>query len=95
MMTLPDFIRNDGPEVTEDPADIVDEPARSGSARCVDGNGTLTHLLFSDEELDFARAKAICGECGLSESCPREALERVEPYGVWGGRLLDEGLSSP
>src|SRR5688572_12152000 len=29
-------------------------------ARCSDGNGTLTHLFFSDDEFDIARAKAIC-----------------------------------
>ena len=30
------------------------------TARCADGNGTLTPLFFSDENIDIARAKAIC-----------------------------------
>lgn len=60
-------------------------------ARCRDGNGTLTHLFFSDEALDTARAKAICGKCPLSVACLEEALERVEPWGVWGGELLESG----
>lgn len=69
-----------------------DEPIGSSFARCADGNGTLTHLFFSDDEFDIARAKAICGKCGLAESCLSGALDRAEPYGVWGGQLLVEGV---
>ena len=71
---------------------VVDEPARSSFARCADGNGTLTHLFFSDDEFDIARAKAICGKCGLADDCLDGALDRAEPYGVWGGQLLVEGV---
>jgi WhiB family redox-sensing transcriptional regulator len=60
-------------------------------ARCSDGNGTLTHLFFSDDEFDIARAKAICSRCRLAPSCLDGALERGEAYGVWGGQLLIEG----
>ena len=60
-------------------------------ARCADGNGTLTPLFFSDHVLDIARAKAICAKCALAESCLDEALEREEPWGVWGGELLSGG----
>jgi hypothetical protein len=60
-------------------------------ARCADGNGTLTPLFFSDHVLDIARAKAICAKCGLREQCLAEALEREEPWGVWGGELLSGG----
>ncbi len=78
----------DGPE----PIDAVDEPIGSTFARCSDGNGTLTHLFFSDDEFDIARAKAICGKCGLASACLSDALDRAEPYGVWGGELLVEGV---
>ena len=57
-------------------------------ARCADGNGTLTPLFFSDHILDIARAKAICAKCALREQCLADALEREEPWGVWGGELL-------
>jgi hypothetical protein len=60
-------------------------------ARCADGNGTLTPLFFSDHVLDIARAKAICGKCALREQCLSGALEREEPWGVWGGELLSGG----
>ncbi|MFZ1489804.1 MAG: WhiB family transcriptional regulator [Ilumatobacteraceae bacterium] len=61
------------------------------AARCADGNGTLTHLFFSDDLVDIARAKAICARCPLREPCLEGALARVEPWGVWGGELVDTG----
>ena len=61
-------------------------------ARCADGLGTLTHLFFSEDEFDIARAKAVCRKCGLAESCLQGALEREEAYGVWGGELLIDGV---
>lgn len=63
----------------------------AGLARCADGNGTLTPLFFSDHVVDIARAKAICAKCDLRERCLSDALEREEPWGVWGGELLSGG----
>jgi len=60
-------------------------------ARCADGNGTLTPLFFSDHVVDIARAQAICGKCALREQCLADALDREEPWGVWGGELLSMG----
>ena len=59
--------------------------------RCADGNGTLTPLFFSDDVIDIARAKAISAKCPLTASCLSGALEREEPWGVWGGELLQNG----
>lgn len=61
-------------------------------ARCGDGHGTLTPLFFSDDLVDIARAKAICSRCALSASCLQGALDRAEPWGVWGGELLENGV---
>lgn len=60
-------------------------------ARCADGNGTLTPLFFSDDVIDIARAKAICARCARRPICLQDALDRNEPWGVWGGELLDQG----
>ena len=59
--------------------------------RCSDGNGTLSYLFFSEEFVDGARAKAICSKCSSRSKCLEGALERAEPWGVWGGELLEEG----
>ncbi len=61
-------------------------------ARCSDGAGTLTHLFFSEDNFDLARAKAICGKCRLAPTCLSDAIDREEPYGVWGGELLVNGV---
>ena len=64
---------------------------RVPTPRCADGNGTLTHLFFSDTPLDIARAKAICSKCALAGTCRDGAVERAEPWGVWGGELIENG----
>src|SRR3954454_13811206 len=64
----------------------------SSYARRADRHGTLTHLFFSEDEFDIARAKAICKKCGLADACLSGALERAEVYGVWGGRLVVDGV---
>ena len=60
-------------------------------APCADGHGTLTHLFFSHDDLEVARAKAICRKCTLVGACLSGAIERQEVYGVWGGLLLVDG----
>jgi WhiB family redox-sensing transcriptional regulator len=64
---------------------------RAPRARCADGHGTLTHLFFSDAPIDIARAKAICGKCQLAADCRQGAIDRAEPWGVWGGVLIENG----
>jgi len=81
-------------DASPDPVDVTATEALApltGRARCADGAGTLAHLFFSDEDLDVARAKAICRTCALRTACLSGALTRREAYGVWGGVLLIEG----
>ena len=59
--------------------------------RCSDGNGTLSYLFFSEEYVDVQRAKAICAKCSSRQDCLSTALDRAEPWGVWGGELLEDG----
>lgn len=65
--------------------------ARAPVARCADGNGTMTGLFFSDNVVDIARAKAMCALCPLRFECLADAIDREEPWGVWGGELLSGG----
>jgi len=64
---------------------------RTAGPRCADGNGTLTALFFSDDLVDIGRAKAICARCPMRANCLADALEREEPWGVWGGELVANG----
>ena len=60
-------------------------------ARCADGTGQLTALFFSEALDDIARAKAFCAGCAVRDDCLQAAVERREPWGVWGGELLVNG----
>jgi WhiB family redox-sensing transcriptional regulator len=60
-------------------------------ARCRDGAGSMTALFFSEQIDDIARAKAICTKCPLMDACLDGALQRREPWGVWGGQLFANG----
>ena len=60
-------------------------------ARCNDGAGTMSGLFFSEELQDIARAKEICARCPALVPCLEGALERREPWGVWGGQMFLNG----
>jgi len=48
-------------------------------------------LWFAERPEHVDVAKALCGLCPLREQCLAGALERREPWGVWGGQLLLDG----
>jgi WhiB family redox-sensing transcriptional regulator len=78
-------------QLPEPDEDIRPAVIRTTGPRCADGNGTLTPLFFSDDLVDIGRAKAICNKCMLRTNCLADAVDREEPWGVWGGELLLNG----
>jgi WhiB family redox-sensing transcriptional regulator len=48
-------------------------------------------LWFAENPVDLERAKALCEDCPLRLECLTAALEREEPWGVWGGEIIDRG----
>ncbi|MGL5856878.1 MAG: WhiB family transcriptional regulator [Angustibacter sp.] len=48
-------------------------------------------LWFAESPQDVERAKALCIDCPLRPDCLAGALERREPWGVWGGQLVLQG----
>ena len=61
------------------------------AASCRDGAGSMTDLFFSDQIPDIIAAKQICSTCPVAGPCLDGALERREPWGVWGGQLFVNG----
>ena len=69
---------------------IEDEPWRI-DAKCADGTSALVDLFFSEQLDDILRAKAFCVECPVKDECLAAAVDRREPWGVWGGQLFANG----
>ena len=52
-------------------------------------------LFFAESPADVEMAKAMCRGCRARLVCLTGALERREPWGVWGGELLLRGTIVP
>ena len=48
-------------------------------------------LWFAESPVDLERAKALCADCPIRRQCLAAALQREEPWGVWGGEILERG----
>jgi WhiB family redox-sensing transcriptional regulator len=54
-----------------------------------------SELWFAESPSDLESAKALCGDCPVRARCLSGALERREPWGVWGGQLFLRGAVIP
>ena len=52
-------------------------------------------IFFADSPQEVEQAKAMCRGCRARIACLAGALERSEPWGVWGGELLVSGAIVP
>lgn len=52
-------------------------------------------LFFAESPADVELAKSLCASCPVRADCLAGALERREPWGVWGGELLVAGVVVP
>lgn len=53
--------------------------------------GVDPDLFFAESPADVEQAKEVCQPCVAAPVCLLAALERVEPWGVWGGQLIIAG----
>ena len=49
-------------------------------------------LFFAESPRLLEQAQGLCAGCAVAELCLAGALERREPHGVWGGRILVGGV---
>ena len=49
-------------------------------------------LWFAEQPDRLEQAKAWCGGCPVRRACLEAALDRGEPWGVWGGEILVRGV---
>jgi WhiB family transcriptional regulator, redox-sensing transcriptional regulator len=69
----------------------VDEPESSPVPCRVND----AELWFAESPADVEFAKSLCRSCPVREACLTGALERREPWGVWGGELFIAGVVVP
>lgn len=100
------FVRSvplDGGAITEDrctggapgvllDATQLDAPRADPTLPCQDGDADLW---FAEAPAELERAKALCGGCPIRAECLAGALEREEPWGVWGGQIFERGVVVP
>ncbi len=48
-------------------------------------------LWFADAPAELELAKSLCGDCPVRVECLAGAIERAEPWGVWGGEIFERG----
>ncbi len=52
-------------------------------------------LWFADSPAELDLAKSLCGDCPVRVECLAGAVERAEPWGVWGGEIFERGAVVP
>lgn len=81
------------------PGDLIGAAGMAGVALAAADARAEIPCLVEDPELWFAEkpddvefAKSLCGTCPERIGCLTGALERQEPWGVWGGQLFVAGV---
>lgn len=49
-------------------------------------------LWFAESPTQLEQAKALCASCPIRKRCLSAAIDRREPWGVWGGEIFDQGV---
>ncbi|MPQ99857.1 WhiB family transcriptional regulator [Modestobacter sp. I12A-02628] len=62
-------------------------PARTLPCRVQDPD-----LWFAEAPAQLEIAKELCSTCPVRAACLAGALDRAEPWGVWGGEIFQQGV---
>jgi len=97
LTTLLDTVNQGGsgpwPPTTTTTVDVTDDRQQfdrmiAGLIPCRTGD---PELWFAEQTAQVEQAKALCRECPLRAGCLAGAIEREEPWGVWGGEVFVAG----
>jgi len=81
--------------VTGEADGVARRPGTGPAARDLPCRVHDAELWFAESPADVERAKALCQACPVLDACFAGALERREPWGVWGGQLFIAGVVVP
>lgn len=67
------------------------DPVGAVEAQLPCQDATTQDLWFAERTAEVEQAKALCATCPLKAECLSGAVERQEPWGVWGGEVFVDG----
>ena len=82
-------------EVTGMSVSFLDAFTEVASSQDLPCRSYAPELFFAESPADVEYAKSLCTTCPLKAECLAGALERSEPWGVWGGELFVQGVVVP
>jgi WhiB family transcriptional regulator, redox-sensing transcriptional regulator len=74
---------------------LVDEPGSARAEATLPCRSGDADLWFAESPAELERAKELCSSCPVRAACLAGALEREEPWGVWGGEIFLRGVVVP
>ena len=66
-------------------------PLTPAPVRRLPCRGADPDLWFAESPAQLEQAKALCLDCPVRNACLAGALDRGEPWGVWGGEIFERG----
>lgn len=78
-------------EVSTMLTELIDQIAPSDGDDLIPCRENDAEVWFAELPQDVEFAKALCRTCPVRSQCLAGALDRREPWGVWGGELFIRG----
>lgn len=94
-MTISVLDRNRADDVSQGDLGDLHDAAAKVDEELLPCRTNAAELWFAESPSDVEFAKTLCRECPVQALCLSGALERREPWGVWGGELFLQGVVIP
>ena len=94
-MTISVLDRNRADDVSQGDLGDLHDAAAKVDEELLPCRTNAAELWFAESPSDVEFAKTLCQDCPVQALCLSGALERREPWGVWGGELFLQGVVIP
>ena len=70
---------------------VMAKPEQTNARTMVSAPALSPATIAKPDLISVEQAKALCRTCPIRDACLTGALEREEPWGVWGGEVFVGG----